>query len=95
MAQLIAAAATAVSLSTPVVARTNRHVTVFAVPGLAGAVATIEISPDNGQTWMQSAIGDLTNVVTTRLIDTPGLYRVNKGATVSPTAIYAATEDNA
>ena len=96
MAQLIAAAAAGVSLSNPIVARTNRHVTVFCVPALVAAeVATIEISPDNGKTWVLSGVASISATNTTRLIAAPGLYRVNKGASVTPTAVYAANEDNA
>jgi len=96
MAQLIAAAAAGASVSSPVVVRTRRHVTVMAVPALAGAeTGVIQISPDNGITWMQSAVGNLDVSNTTRRLDTPGIYRVSKGASVTATAIYASTEENA
>ena len=95
MAQLIAPPATAASISTPIVVQTRRHVTVMASPALTAAeTATIQISPDNGQTWIVSPIGVLDVGNTTRLIATPGLYRVSKGATVGSVAIYVATEEN-
>ena len=96
MAILIAPAALGATNSSSFVARTRRHVTVFCVPALTAAeVATIQISNDNGITWINTTLGTISVTNTTRTVLSPGLYRVAKGASVTATAVYAASEDNA
>lgn len=59
--------------------------------GTVGATetGTIQISNDNGTTWI-SATDQLTDTDLVRVIVAPGKYRVNKSATAAATGIYVA-----
>ena len=93
-AVLILAATTGAAASKGAVALTRRHVSFFAVPALVAAeTAALEVTPDNGQTWV-STPQQLSATTTLIAAIVPGTYRVNKGASVTATAIYAATEEN-
>jgi hypothetical protein len=99
MAQQILASTTAAAASSPVAVLTRRAVTLFCQPALVAAeVATLQISPDQGLTWVNVIQGgsqvQLSATNTIVRVDAPAIVRLNKGATVSATALFAATEDN-
>lgn len=78
--------------SLPVVVLTRRWVTLMQ-SGMIASDGVIQISPDNGLTWVQApqvALGATTPRI---LLDTPGVYRVNKASGATAT-IWAATEEN-
>lgn len=95
MADLILAATTLAARSKPFVIRSEAHASSMQV-GLAGAeLATLEITPDQGKTWLvvlPAANNDLTVANSTRQILSVGLYSYNKGVSVGPAAIYLSSE---
>ena len=98
MADLILSGTTLGAASKPFVVRTEAHVTSIAVGLAGGEVATLQISPDGGQTWMNVlplVSTQLTATVPSRRIVEPGLYRYDKGVTIAVVPLYVATEANA
>ena len=93
MAVVILSPIAGAAASLPVVVRTERWVTLIQT-GMLAADGVIQISPDNGLTWIQSPYVSLGATTPRVLLDTPGLYRVNKTAGATAT-IWASTEENA
>lgn len=98
MATQILVPTTAAAASRSFVVRTNRWVTGMET-GIAGAeTADLQISPDNGSTWitvLPAVTSQLNLANPSRRVIEPGLYRYNKSATVAAASIYVATEDSA
>jgi len=95
MPEQILAPTVAAARTRPFLVKTDRQITSMQV-GLGGAeTAALEISPDEGTTWV-AVLPPLPLSVAnpSRQITAPGLYSYVKGVTLS-TAIYVATEDNA
>ena len=84
----IVASATGAGQSIPYHVDDDKQVTIFAVPILVSAeVADIELTNDGGTTW--AATGQqLTASVNILQLEGPASFRVNKGASVSATAIH-------
>ena len=95
-ATLLLAATTSATASAAVNARANAlPISFIAVPALgAGETGVIQVSPDNGTTWVNVISGGLTQQLspndTVVTVYGSGLYRVNKGASAGSTAIYVA-----
>ena len=94
MATRISPPAIAQTFSTPVVVRTEAWATIIAATFAGPDAGRIDISPDNGVTWVDTKLVFDTNAPVVKLT-TPGLYRVVKGTTGGNVAIYAATEFDA
>lgn len=93
MAVVILGPIAGVAASRSVVVRTEQWVTLME-SGMIATDGVIEISPDNEATWIQSPYASLGATTPRVLLDTPGLYRVNKAAGATAT-IWASSEENA
>jgi len=86
------AAVTGAAQSSEFFVRQEEKITVMCSPNLVSAeTAQIQISHDDGTTWVDANNGtalQLTATINMIVLDGPGIYRVDKDATVSATGIY-------
>ena len=94
MAKELLAAQTAAGASSSVgVSNVNLPAHFICDPALAAAeVADLQISMDNGSTWVDYYVDgtqqQITDTNTGLVVLAPGLYRINKGATATATAVH-------